>query len=258
MSDFLTTTYAILSSPQIIWIVAIIMIAQFVRAAIGFGDSVIAVPLLSLIIDITEAVPLTLLLATVSSFVVMWKNRTEIQLKSLKRTTVMALIGFPIGIYLLAVEDSEYLKLTLGLLLCIFAIWYFSPKNFIQLKSTKWSYIFGLSSGVLGGAFGLRGLVFSVYGSMRGWTPEQFKSTIHSFYLTTGILIPFGYYIAGMITVNLMALFIIALPASYIATLMGTSLSSKISHNLFQAVIWAALFAIGALIIAQHLTGPNL
>ncbi len=245
MDYLLSAVNAVLSDPQIIWIALVILIALFTRAAIGFGDAIIAVPLLSLIMELSEVVPLVLFISTVMSFVSMWQNRTHIQIGSLKRTGVMALLGFPLGILLLGISDPQLVKSLLGLLLIILAIWYFLPTRRFHLKANAWSYLFGLIAGILCGAYAIRGIVFGIYGGLRGWSAAQFKSTIHSFYLVSSILIPIGYFGAGLVTTRVIGLFIVMLPVGFIATLLGNWSSGRLDDRSFQTLIWSVLLLLG-------------
>ena len=254
MDYILSSISLVLDEPHIIWMALIVLLALFTRAAIGFGDGVIAVPLLSLMIDISEAVPFILFISTLMSFVALWKDRAHVQFGSLKRTASMALLGFPFGILLLGVTDNELVKSLLGFVLIIMAIWFLSPAKKIQLKAEGWSYLFGLLAGVLGGAYAFRGIVFGIYGSLRGWSPAQFKGTIHSFFLVSGIFIPFGYFGAGLVTPRVIGLFFVMMPVALFATLVGTWFSGKLNAQTFQKVIWSVLLLLGVIFIAQFIS----
>lgn len=251
MDYLLSAIDAVITEPQTIWVALIVLVALFTRAAIGFGDGIIAVPLLSLMMDLSEAVPLILFISTIMSIVAMWRDRAHIQFGSLKRTAVTALIGFPIGILLLGFSDKELVKGILGVLLIILAIWYFSPTRHLILKASAWSYVFGLLAGILGGAYAFRGIVFGIYGSLRGWSPAQFKGTIHSFYLASSVLIPIGYFGAGMVTQRVIGLFVVMLPVGLIATLAGGWWSGRLDDKIFQKVIWSVLLLLGIFFLVQ-------
>ena len=253
MDYILSTINLVLDEPHIVWIGLIVSIALFTRAAIGFGDGVIAVPLLSLMINVSEAVPLILFISTLMSVVALWKDRAHVQFGSLKRSAGMALLGFPFGILLLGMTDNELVKGVLGCLLIILAVWFLSPVRKIQLKANGWSYLFGLLAGVLGGAYAFRGIVFGIYGSLRGWSPAQFKGTIHSFFLLSGIFIPFGYFGAGLVTPRVIGLFFVMMPFALMATLAGTWCSGKLKAETFQNVIWLFLLLLGLLFVVQFL-----
>lgn len=253
MDYILSSISLVLNQPQTLWIALVITLALFTRAAIGFGDGVIAVPLLSLTMNLSEAVPLILFISTVMSIVALWKDRSEIQLGSLKRSAGMALLGFPVGILLLGASNDAIVKSALGLILIALSIWFFAPTRKIQLKAPGWSYVFGLAAGILGGAYAFRGIVFGIYASLRGWTPAQFKGTIHGFYLISSLFIPFGYFGAGLVTPRVIGLFFVMLPAGLLATLAGRWASARLDPASFQKLIWSTLLLLGIFILLQNL-----
>ena len=253
MDYLLSAVNTVLSEPQTTWIALVVLIALFTRAAIGFGDAIIAVPLLSLMMDLSEAVPFILFISTIMSVVSMWKNRTHIQFISLKRTGIMALVGFPLGVVLLGTIDEQLVKGGLGFLLILLALWYFSPTKQFHLKASAWSYLFGLLAGILCGAYAIRGIVFGIYGNLRGWSPAQFKSTIHSFYLVSSILIPVGYFGAGLVTPRVVGLLIVMLPVGFVATLAGNWCSGKLDDGAFQTLIWSVLLLLGVFYVVRGL-----
>ncbi len=252
MVYLLSAVNAVLSDAQIIYIALVVLIALFTRAAIGFGDAIIAVPLLSLVMDLSEAVPLILFVSTVMSVVSMWNERSHIQFGSLKRAGFMALAGFPLGVFLLGSADEHMVKASLGFLLIALALWYFLPTRQLYLKASAWSYLFGLLAGILCGAYAIRGIVFGIYGNLRGWSPAKFKSTIHSFYLLSSILIPITYFGAGLVTPRVLALFIVLLPVGFIATLAGSWCSGKLDDGNFQRLIWLGLLLLGVFYVLRN------
>ena len=124
-------------------------------------------------------------------------------------------------------------------------------RNFPTIKPPAKSYVFGLLAGVLGGAYAFRGIVFGIYGSLRGWSPAQFKGAIHSFFLISGIFIPFGYFGAGLVTPRVIGLFFVMMPVALLATLVGTWYSGKLKDETFQKVIWSVLLVLGIFFVMQ-------
>jgi hypothetical protein len=235
------------------YIAMILFAALMLRAAIGFGDGLLAVPLLTLFIDLQEAVPLVLLLGSSISIVALWQERQCLQLGSLGRTSVAALLGIPLGVMLLSFGNEDVIKGFLGLLLITMAIWKLLPMSSFQLQGPYWSYLFGGLAGILGSAYALRGVVFSIYGGLRGWNPGQFKSTISGFYILSGILIPITYFSAGLITPKLIGLYLLLLPLAILSTFIGGHLTKRLNADLFQRVIWIFMFLFGVLMIVKSM-----
>jgi len=229
----------------------IVALALLVRAAIGFGDGLLAVPLLAMLIELKEAVALILFLSTTISVYPLWKDRHHLQFDSLKRTSTAALLAIPLGVLLLGVANEQIMKGFLGALLTSLSFWKLKSVKNIQLQSKYWSYFFGVLAGILGAAYGLRGIVFSLYAGFRGWGPGKFKSTINGFYLLSGVLIPVTYYSTGLITQRLVGLYIVMFPVAILTSLLGHGLTDKLNAEIFQKIVWISLLIIGMLLLTH-------
>ena len=240
-----------LATDGFIWVCAIVSAALVLRVAIGFGDGLIAVPLLSLIVDVSEAVPTILFLSTTMSLYPLWKDRSHIQLGSLGRTSIAAFVGIPLGVVLLGWGNDSLMKGALGALLIALAWWQLCTPAQTRLEWSGWSYIFGTAAGVLGSAYALRGTVFSVYGALRGWGPKKFKGTINAFYVVSGILIPITYFGAGLITPRIVGFYLVILPLAVLATMLGYRVTDRVDATVFKRWLWMLLFGLGFVLIVR-------
>ncbi len=75
----------------ILYILIIVFVATLVRSTFGFGESLIAVPLLSFIIPIEVAVPLSVLISIFVAAVVVVQDRKQIHFYSAKWLILFAL-----------------------------------------------------------------------------------------------------------------------------------------------------------------------
>ena len=245
-----------LATDGFIWICAIVSAALVLRAAIGFGDGLIAVPLMSLIIDVSEAVPVILFLSTTMSLYPLWKDRSHIQLGSLGRTSIAAFVGIPLGVALLGWGNDDLMKGILGALLIALAWWQLRTPSATRLEWHGWSYVFGTLAGMLGSAYAMRGIVFSVYGALRGWGPKKFKGTISAFYVASGIVIPITYFGAGLITPRIIGFYLVILPLAVLATVVGYGITDRVDAGVFKRWLWMFLFALGLVLIVRMLIAP--
>lgn len=241
----------LISDPSFYWILSVICFALFVRGAFGFGDGLIAVPLLSLSISVKVAVPLILLLSIATSITGLLRERASVQLGSLKRAGTVALISFPLGIFLLSLLDELLVRKVLGVLLLLLAVWALWIKELPRLVSPWWSYLFGFFAGILGGAYALRGIVFGLYGSFRGWSSAQLRSTLHGFYLLSGLLIPVGFWSAGLLTQQLLWLALVLLVPAVLSAKLGHWTAQHLDEKGFKKALWILVAALGLNLIQQ-------
>src|SRR6185437_9545762 len=83
--------------------VAVLFIATLARSTFGFGDALIAMPLLTLLVGIRTATPVIALIGSCVTLIIVWRSHARIDLAAIERLTLSALLGIPLGIWLFTV-----------------------------------------------------------------------------------------------------------------------------------------------------------
>lgn len=237
----------------LIAIIAIIFASAFVRSAFGFGDALIAMPLLALFISLDIATPLIGLCAITYSSLILIKEWRRVKYKDVIVLIITAFIGIPIGIYLLKGNFDQIMKLGLGFLIVFFALFnIFKPKLF-HLKNDKFAFIFGFIGGVLGGAINTNGPPVVIYSALRKWDPKTFRATMQGFFLPTGFMIAISHGISGLWTKEVLLNYVYALPAMIIAIYLGSLVNKRIKKDEFNIYIFGLLLLLGILLIVKNI-----
>jgi uncharacterized membrane protein YfcA len=82
-------------------VLAVLFLATLVRSAFGFGEALVAVPLLALLIPVTVAAPLAVLLSVTVAAVVLAQDWRHVHLGGAWRLVLATLPGIPLGLWLL-------------------------------------------------------------------------------------------------------------------------------------------------------------
>src|SRR3954468_1913367 len=82
-------------------VLLVIFLATLVRSAFGFGEALIAVPLLALWIPVEIAAPLAVLVSITIAAVVVVQDWKSIHLRSTTWLVAATLLGIPLGILML-------------------------------------------------------------------------------------------------------------------------------------------------------------
>jgi uncharacterized protein len=236
-----------------IFILIIIFIATLIRSTLGFGESLVAVPLLLLFIPIEIAVPLSVLLSIFIAAVVVLQDHQQIHFSSAKWLILFAIPGIPLGLLILVYGNGQYVKSALGLLIILYSIYSLSGKQKIVLQNDNrlWLFICGFFSGVFGGAYGLNGPPLVVYGNMRNWGSKQFRATLQAYFLPASIIAMFGYWYNGLWISTVTHYFLISLPVIIPAIFLGRYLNHRLKGDAFFKYIFLGLIVIGLILIAQ-------
>ncbi len=228
-------------------ILSILFLAAFTRSALGFGDALIAMPLLALVINMQTATPLVAFGATTIAATILLKQWRSVDIRAAWRLILSSLLGIPFGLLLLKTAPESIVKAVLGVVLIGFGLYNLVKPHLPPLRSEKLAYLFGWVAGVLGGAYNTNGPPVIIYGALRKWPPESFRATLQCYFLPTGLMILIGHGLAGLWTPTVLRLYAYALPLILLAILLGGRLNKVMSGGQFNRVVYAILVVMGIL-----------
>jgi uncharacterized membrane protein YfcA len=234
-----------------IGIFLISFLATLVRSTFGFGESLVAVPLFSLFVPLSVAVPLSVLISVLVALVVVVQDHRQIELQSAKWLILFAIPGIPLGLGLLIYGNELWVKVGLGLLLITYALYaLYGRKSFhLEKDSRSWLFICGFLSGVLGGAYGINGPPLALYGNLRKWDAKTFRATLQGYFLPASLVGLIGYLTKGLISREVLYDFAISLPAVLPAIFLGRVLNRRLNGQHFFKYVYTGLLLIGLLLI---------
>lgn len=237
-------------------IITISFFASLVRSTLGFGESLIAVPLFLLFLPLEVAVPLSVMLSIVIAAIILIQDHKKIHFQSAKWLVIYAVLGIPVGLLILIYGNETLVKSALGLLIIIYSLYSLFKKKTKPRKQENnklWLFICGFLSGVFGGAYGLNGPPLVVYGNLRNWTPSHFRATLQAYFLPASLIGALGYYAKGLITTEVNQYFMYSLTATIPAIFLGRYLNHKLNDNAFFKYVYWSLIGIGLILILNSL-----
>jgi uncharacterized membrane protein YfcA len=233
----------------IVLTLTILFASTLTRSTFGFGDALIAMPLLTLIIGVQTATPLVAFVAPTIALTIVWSNWRRIDFKVTWHLIVSSLIGIPVGVLVLKTAPEEIVKSFLGLSIILFSLYNLVQPRLMILTQQKWAYLFGFVAGVLGGAYNTNGPPVVIYGALNRWPPDRFRATLQGYFLPTGLFILIGHGLGGLWTVQVLRLYALALPVVLIAIFLGGKLNQRIPPGRFEKFIYMTLIGLGLLLL---------
>jgi uncharacterized protein len=234
-----------------------VFVATLIRSAFGFGEALIAVPLLALFIPMQVAAPLAVLVSITIAAIVVVQDWRHIHLHSAAWLVLSTVFGIPLGLLLLTRAPERLIKGGLGGLILLFALFWLSgvgKRWHLKNERRTWLLGCGFIAGILGGAYGMNGPPLVVYGSLRSWTAQHFRATLQAYFLPASVLGMIGYLSAGMWTPVVTHDYLLCLPAMLPAVFLGRAINRRLSVAAFSRYIYAGLAAIGMGLMMQSLT----
>jgi uncharacterized membrane protein YfcA len=139
--------------PLTLTIMGVLSVAALVASIFGFGVALIAMPVLAVMVDMKTATPLVALVIMTVVVTILSRQWREVQFQSVWRLILASVFGVPIGLFLLNGLHDQVMKLSLALIIIAFSCYNVFTPHMLVLKTERASYLFGIVSGILGGAY---------------------------------------------------------------------------------------------------------
>lgn len=111
-----------MSTLSTILFATVIMMAYFIEGMIGFGGTIVALPLASQIAGIKLAVPVLTIVVFLASVVIAIRDFKYLDKKQFVKISLLMILGLPIGTWLFASLPERPLKLTLSVFMIVISI----------------------------------------------------------------------------------------------------------------------------------------
>jgi uncharacterized membrane protein YfcA len=232
-------------------IMLIVFAAALLRCTFGFGDALIAMPLLVFLMPVTDATPMVALTSVTISVVITLQDWEHVHLASAKRLLAAAAVGIPLGLLWLLGSGDRAVKGLLALMILGFSTYSLCWPGRTVLRTERTALAFGFLSGLLGAAYNTYGPPLVVYGTLRGWNPRQFRATLSGFFLSVGLLILPVHAAAGLWSTPVFRNYLWCLPAVAIALPLGTFINRRLSSERFLPMVHVGLLLIAASLIVH-------
>ncbi len=236
-------------------ILLVVFVATLVRSAFGFGEALIAVPLLALVIPLRVATPLAVLISITIAGIIVAQDWKKIHLRSTEWLVISTLFGIPLGLLLLTNSHQRVVKAALAILILAFSAYSLSGRRPPELPrdSRRWLIGCGFCAGVLGGAYGMNGPPLVIYGSMRRWSAQHFRATLQGYFLPASILGMVGYWFAGLWVPAVTHYYFVSLLGMLPAIWLGRMLNHRLHGEAFLKYVHLGLAGIGVTLLVQSI-----
>lgn len=237
-------------------VLTILFLATLIRSAFGFGEALVAVPLLAFMMPVATAAPLAVLVSITVAIVAIAQDWRHIHLRSAAWLVLSTLVGLPLGLLALHRMDARLVKAILAMVIVAFSGYSLLGRKRAALSDDRRAWIFGFAAGVLGGAYGMNGPPLVMYGSLRGWSPQHFRATLQGYFLPASLITLGGYGLTGLWTATVSRCYLMALPGVVLAIFLGRSINKRMNARAFILYVHAGLVIVGALLLFQAVSGP--
>lgn len=229
---------------DMIW--AIFLLAGFTQGVSGFGSALVAMPLLTMYMDVQTAAPLCILNGLVITLSLSLQLRRHIDWLRIRPLLIGCLPGVLFGLLVLKNISSTILQVFLGMLIVGYAV--FSLLNKIKRPEKirgVWPYFAGFCTGGFSSALGAGGPPTIIYVSLTGWTKDEIKASLSIFFFISGIVTALGHALSGLTTELVLRKFMMGVPFTIIGVLAGVLLYNRINQQHYIKIMLWILMVMG-------------
>ena len=227
----------------------------YVSGLAGFGTALMALGIWLYVLPPSIAVSLVLIcsvIAQTSTFPSFWRS---IDFKLVWPFLIGGLAGVPLGTMLVAHADPRIFKLSVGVLLLVFPAALYFNRGLIAVSfgGRVTDAGIGFAGGILGGLAGLSGALPTLWASVRGWGKDERRGVFQTFnwtILSASLCLQAA---TGFITREVLALALLALPATLLGAWLGARTYHALSDRNFRDVVLGLLFLSGIGLVWSNL-----
>ncbi len=166
------------------------------------------------------------------------------------------MIGVPLGVAALAAATPFLLRTSVGAFLVAYSIHQLLRRNNREIGT--WGGrcadgVIGVGGGFLGGFAGLSGPLPLIWLQLRGGESDRQRATYQPFNFIVLALASIGMAIGGQMTMHVLWIALICLPATLIGAWIGASVYGRVSAQTFQRVVLCLLLVSGCILVTQAL-----
>jgi len=242
---------ATLQAPDTPAVLGVIFAAVLVRAIFGFGDVLVSVPILTLMVGPRVAVPLMGMVGATNALLILLRERSAVRWRPVRYLLMTSVVGIPLGVMALKWLPERWIAVALGVLLIGFCAWSLAGRRAIRLENPRWAWPFGFMAGCMGGAVTATGPPIVIYATTQGWSPQEMRGTLQGFFLPNGGVILLAHAIGGLWTPVVWQTYLCALPVLLLALPIGAALGNRLSAARFEQLTFVVLLATGVLLLVS-------
>tara|TARA_Y100000310_G_scaffold101298_1_gene99301 strand:+ start:4960 stop:5697 length:738 start_codon:yes stop_codon:yes gene_type:complete len=231
----------------------IIFLAGITSGLTGFGFALVSVPLMMLFLPLKTITPIILLLQILINLFLLFEARKFVNLKRIWPLILVGILGIPLGTYLLIFLDVTILKISVGLIIILFAIAFLIGFK-KEIKKEKSAFaIVGFISGILNGSTAMGGPPVVLFFTNQNIEKRIFRANLIAYFTALNLItIPF-FLIGNLITLETIGYTALFMPALFLGGLTGTKLIHKINEKLFKKIVLIIIIVSGLLSTASGL-----
>ena len=234
-----------------------ILIAAIARGYSGFGFSMIALMLLSLVLPPAGTVPAILLLEIAASIWLLPQVWKKIHWRSLLWLSAGVVVTTPLGACLLATAPSRLLNVGMGATVLASSILFSRGFALKVMPNRIWTVTIGMATGLLNGAAALGGppVILFYFSSPAGL--EVSRASLIAYFLFTDVIALGANAVGGLVNRNTVLFGTAMLVPLLLGLVIGNRSFSRTTPEKFRKAVLVLLAILSSALLMKSLFDPD-
>ena len=220
-------------------VAVICALASAVQAVTGFGFALVAVPLLSIVIDPVEAVIVVTMVGLGLTTIAAHRERAHVLRAPAKRMIVGGLLGMPVGLFALIRLDVEALRIVIAVVITAMVLALLFGVRLGSGTRTQWGA--GVASGALLTSTGVNGPPLVLTLQSMDVSPAVARGTLQRVFQGQDLVAVMAFVAVGRVDVMVVLLALTGMVGVPLGWAWGDRLFGRISPEVFRVVVLATL-----------------
>lgn len=227
----------------------IVLITHTLEAVTGFGCTVLALPFVSALLGVRQAVRVLTALAWLLAVYIAIKKRKNIDFRHYLIISACMLVGLPLGLYLFRFADTGFLKTLLAIFIVLSsALQLLKLSGFLKIGKPlpkPLAVLLLVSAGVVHGMFASGGPLVVLYASVALPDKGRFRATLCLLWATLNTILLSTYILGGAFDTHTVGLVGWMIPFLLAGIVAGEKVHDRVQARTFSFIVFGMLFCTG-------------
>ncbi len=246
-----------MTSSQLLVVALASALGALVKSVTGLGYPVLAIPVISLVLGVENAVVIVAVPNLAVNIFLCWESRdARDQTRDLGRLCGFGMVGAVIGTVALVRLPEQPLLIVLGVSVFVFIFQFFRKPEFALSAATtrRWSPAVGLLSGAMQGAIGVSGPIVATWTHIYRLPVRAYIHSITLIFGVTGAVQLTILLLNGQMTTDRFLAAAVASVAVAVVTPIGLRLRGRLAGPTFQTLVLLTLMVSAVALLVDALS----
>ncbi len=242
-------------NPTLIVVFVAWFLGGFVNGIAGLGAAMVAMPIVSCVMDVRLAILSSCIGGTAVSIFIAYMYREHCIYRVIRSMGLGCIPGAVLGTLILRIAPAHWLQFTLGSLLILYVLWQCMDKRPHPFHiSLPGAFLGGFGSGLFNTAVSFGGPPVAIYTTLSGMNKDISRSILSVFVLVMSVISLVTQATAGMYTQEVLSAGLFALPGAFAGLLVSMPFAKSIKEKTFHKVLFILIAAAGMILIFRAIS----